>query len=66
MKPAFDTALLEQDAQALVWVPLTLKVLAAQLATTAFELVEHVLVTRWPGPAVEQAAHVGLGAPPDA
>lgn len=51
---------------AFVCEPETENVPATQLAMTAFSEVEQGVVTRWPGPAVAQAEHVGLAPAADA
>jgi hypothetical protein len=55
-----------QAVHAFVCVPETENVLAAQLTTTALDVEVHAEVTRWPGPAVEQAEQVGFRPPKDA
>ena len=55
-----------QSVQVLVGVPATEYVPAAQLATTALAVEVQVVVTRWPGPAVEQAVQVGFAPATDA
>ena len=49
---------------AFVGVPVTENVPAAQLATTALDVDVHGVNTRWPGPAVAQAEHVGFAFAP--
>ena len=53
-----------QDVHELVCEPKTEYVPAAQLSTTALDVEVQGVVTRWPGPAVEQAEHVGSASVP--
>ena len=55
-----------QAVHALVCEPAVEYVPAAQLATVASAVDVQATVTRWPGPAVEQAEHVGLAPATDA
>ncbi len=52
-----------QAVQAFVCVPVTENVLAAQLATTALAVKVQAVVTRWPGPAVEQVVQAFVCVP---
>ena len=66
VKPAFGAELALQGVQSFVGVPVAENVSAAQLATTALAVEVQVVVTRWPGPAVEQAVQVGFAPATDA
>ena len=57
VKPAFGAELALQGVQAFVGVPVAENVSAAQLTTTALVVEVQIVVTRCPGPAVEQAEH---------
>ena len=64
VKPGFGAELALQDVQEFVCEPKTEYVPAAQLSTTALDVELQGVVTRWPGPAVEQAEQVGFGSGP--
>ncbi len=66
VKPALGAELALQVVQVLVGVPVAENVPAAQLTTTALDVEVQADVTRWPGPAVEQAEQVGFRPPTDA
>ena len=53
-----------QDVHELVCEPKTEYVPAAQVSTIALDVEVQGVVMRWPGPAVEQAEHVGFGSVP--
>jgi hypothetical protein len=56
----------EQEGQSAACVPKAEKVPAAQLSTVASAVEVQFVVTRWPGPAVEHAEHVGFAPATDA
>ncbi len=64
VKTEFGAELALQDVQEFVCEPKTEYVPAAQLTTTVSDVEVQGVVTRWPGPAVEQAEHVGFGSAP--
>ena len=58
VKPALGAELALQGVHALVCEPAAEYVPAAQLTTTVSDVEVQGVVTRWPGPAVEQAEQV--------
>jgi hypothetical protein len=64
VKPAFGAELELQAVHTLVCVPAAEKVPVPQLATLASAVEVQAVVTRWPGPAVEQAVQVGFALAP--
>ena len=64
VKPGFGAELALQDVHELVCEPKTEYVPAAQVSTIALDVEVQGVVMRWPGPAVEQAEHVGFGSAP--
>ena len=64
VKRTLGAELALQAVHAFVCEPEAEYVPAAQLATVASAVGVQAAVTRWPGPAVEQAEHVGFASAP--